>query len=166
MIRPLRQRHRHIFIALGILLPVMFVVGITARKPAPVVAAQPAAFASASQPFASIEWERDGLFPKSPVQVRLLREQKNSGKFALVLTAAKDFVQPDLIAYWVAGTPSITDTLPDKAILLGTFSATTLPLSDEAANVTGTLILYSLANGEIVDVSKPISLLALKDSKK
>ena len=97
MIRPLRQLHRRVFIALGILLPMALVVGIAARKPTPVVAELPAALAAGSPTFAATEWERDGLFPKSPVQVRLLREQKNSGRFALALIAAKDFVKPDLI---------------------------------------------------------------------
>jgi hypothetical protein len=35
MIRPLRQRHRHIFMVLGFILPVAFAVGIAERKPAP-----------------------------------------------------------------------------------------------------------------------------------
>ena len=166
MIRPLRQLHRRVFIALGILLPIAFVVGIAARKPTPVVAELPAALAAGSPTFAATEWERDGLFPKSPVQVRLLREQKKSGRFALALIAAKDFVKPDLIVYWVAGTPALADALPDKVILLGAFNAAVLPLSDEAASVSGTLILYSLANGEIVDASKPISLASLNATTK
>ena len=156
MIRPLRQQHRGTFIALGIVLPIAFVVGIAARKPVPMVAELPAALVAASKKFAVVEWERADLFAKSPVQVRLWREQKDSGQFAVEFSAAKDFVQPDLIVYWVAGNFSVTDTLPAKAILLGSFSAAALPLADEIAKSDGALILYSLAHGEIVDVSKPI----------
>lgn len=156
MIRPLRQRHRRTFIALGIFLPVALAVGIAARKPVPTVAELPAALATTLQKFTAVEWSRADLFAKSPVQVRLLREQKNSGQFAVEFSAAKDFVPPDLIVYWVAGNSSPTDTLPANAILLGSFSATALPLADEIVKSAGALILYSLANGEIVDVSKPI----------
>src|SRR5277367_4590916 len=103
MIYPLRQRHRHIVIALGIFLPVVFAIGIAARKPAATVAELPAALAATLQQFEAVEWERADLFAKSPVQVRLLREQKDSGRFAIKFSSAKDFVRPDLLVYWVAG---------------------------------------------------------------
>jgi hypothetical protein len=158
MIHPLRQRHRHMVIALGIFLPVAFAVGIAARKSSPIVTELPATLAATPQKFEVSEWERADLFSKAPAQVQLLREQKVSGQFALALSAAKDFVKPDLIVYWVAGNPGITDTLPANAILLGAFSSAVLPLSDEVAQSSGALILYSLADNEIVDVSKPIHL--------
>ena len=166
MIRPLRQLHRRIVIALGVLLPITFVAGIAARKTAPMVADLPSALTPTSQAFEFKEWEREGLFAKSPVQVRLLREQKNAGRVAVTFSAVKDFVKPDLIVYWIAGEPAITDTLPANSILLGSFNSPMLPLPDEVVKASGTLILYSLANGEIVDVSKPISLQFLSDSKK
>lgn len=143
-------------IALGIFLPVAFAVGITARKPVPSVTELPAALVATPQNFDAIKWERADLFSKSPVQFRLLREQKDAGRFAITFSATKDFVKPDLIVYWVAGNPNVTDTLPANAILLGSFSATALPLSDEVAKSNGALILYSLADNEIVDVSKPV----------
>ena len=145
-------------IALGIFLPVAFAVGIAARKPVPTVAELPTALVAMPQKFDAIKWERADLFSKSPIQVRLLREQKDAGRFAIVFSADKDFTKPDLIVYWVAGNPSTSDTLPANAILLGTFSATALPLSDVVAQSSGVLILYSLADNEIVDVSKPINL--------
>lgn len=158
MIRPLRQRHRHMVIALGILLPVAFAVGIAARKPVPVVSELPAALTGAPQKFAAVVWERGDLFTKTPVHVRLLRGQGGVGRFGIGLSAAKDFVKPDLIVYWVAGNPVVTDGPPADAILLGTFGAT-LPLPDESAKSSGSLILFSLADNEIVDVSKPVDLL-------
>lgn len=165
MIRPLRQLHRRIAIALGVFLPVAFVTGIAARKPAPVMVELPAAFAPASQKFESTEWERAGLFANAPVQVRLLREQKKSGRFALALAAAKDFVPPDLIVYWVAGNPNLTGALPDEAILLGPFNSTALPLGDEVVKTNGALILYSLADSEIVDASKPVQFSTIQPSR-
>ena len=45
-----------------------------------------------------------------------------------------------------------------NAILLGNFFAPSLALPVSALKSSGELVLYSLADGEIVDVSKPISL--------
>ena len=156
MIRSLRQRHRRLAVALGIFLPVAFAVGIAARKPVPAVAELPAALVATPQKFEAVVWERADLFAKTPVRVRLVREQTGAGRFAIALAAAKDFARPDLIVCWTAGNPNLTDALPDKAILLGPFGSGALPLPDETATSNGALVLYSLANGEIVDVSKPI----------
>jgi hypothetical protein len=156
MIRPLRQRHRHFVIALGIFLPVAFAVGIAARRAVPEVNSLPKELAPAVAQFEAQEWQRADLFTKSPVQVRLMREHSGAGKFAVEFSAAKDFVKPDLIVYWVAGNPTITDKLPDNAILLGSFSSTPLLLLDEITKSTGQLVLFSLADNEIVDVSKTI----------
>ena len=85
-----------------------------------------------------------------------MREHNGAGKFGVEFSAAKDFVKPDLIDYWVAGNPTIADELPDNAVLLGSFSSMPLPLSDEAMKSSGALVLFSLADNEIVDASKPI----------
>ena len=162
MTRPLRQRHRRMVIALGIFLPIAFAVGLAARKPAPVVAQLPAALAAPSKAFEMVEWERSDLFTKSPIQVRLLREQKGAGRFAITLSPAKDLVKPDLIVYWITGSPSITDTLPNDARLLGGFGSVALPLPGEATNTSGVLVLYSLADHEIVDVSQPFQFITTK----
>jgi hypothetical protein len=161
MIRPLRQRHLHTFLALGIFLPVAFVVGIAARKPLPEVNSLPKEIAPATASFASEVWSRADLFPKSPVQIRLLREQIEAEKYAVSFSAAKDFVKPDLLVYWSDKNLSNTNTLPDNAILLGAFNAPQLPLPTAAKKTDGLLVLYSLADNEIVDVSKPIHLVGL-----
>ena len=158
MIYPLRQRHRCVVMVLGIFLPVAFAVDVAARKPTPTVDELPAALTATSQQFEAVEWRRADLFAKSPVEVHLLREQKSSGRFGIEFSAAKDFVKPDLIVYWVAGNSNMTDTLPDSAILVGSFSSTTLPLPDGVAKSNGEFVLFSLADDQIVDVSKPISL--------
>ena len=158
MIRPLRQRHRRIVIALGIFLPVAFAVGIAARRTVPEVNSLPKELAPAVARFEAQEWQRADLFAKSPVQVHLMREHSGSGKFAVEFSAAKDFVKPDLIVYWSAGNPTITDRLPDNAVLLGSFNSSPLLLSDEITKSNGQLVLFSVADNEIVDVSKPIRL--------
>ena len=157
MIRPLRQRHRRMVIVLGVFLPIAFAVGIAARKPVPGMASLPKELAASPHKFAVTEWERANLFTKTPIQVRLLRESAGAGQFAVEFSAAKNFVKPDLIVYWVAGSPNITDSLPDNARLLGVFNSTPLPLPVEATKANGVLMLYSLADNEVVDVSKPVT---------
>jgi hypothetical protein len=159
MIRALRQRHRRMVTVIGVLLPVAFAAGIGARKPAPTVASLPTALARTSQHLEAVEWERADLFTKTPIQVRLLRESAGAGHFAVEFSAAKDFVKPDLIVYWVTGGQNITNALPENARLLGTFnSSMALSLSPDAAQGSGVLVLYSLADQEIVEVSKPFAL--------
>ena len=159
MIRPLRQRHRRMVIGLGILLPVAFAAGVAARKPVLDMAALPSELAAPPQKFAAIEWERPDLFTKTPIQVRLLRESAGIGPFAVGFSVANDFVKPDLLVYWVAGNPNITNTLPGDARLLGVFNPSVmLPLPPNAGPGNGVLVLYSLADQEVVQVSKPFAL--------
>ena len=159
MIYSLRQRHRRMVFGLGVFLPLAFALGIAARKSVPGMNALPGRLAAASQPFAVTEWERADLFVKARIQVRLLRESPSAGRFALTFSAAKDFVKPDLLVYWVAGNPNLADTLPGNAQLLGGFdSFTALALPAEATRQNGVLVLYSLADNEIVEVSKPFAI--------
>jgi hypothetical protein len=159
VIRPLRQRHRHMVIALGLVLPVAFAAGIAARRPAPTVAALPPRLVVAPQHFEAVEWESAGLFPKSPLQTRLLRQRKDTGLFAIAFTADRHFVKPDLIVYWAAGNPKVAQKLPDNVALLGSFTpCVALSLPKDAFPAGGVLVLYSLADQEIVDVSKPLTL--------
>ena len=158
MIRPLRKRHRRIVIVLGVFLPLAFAVGIAARNPVPGMTSLPKELVASPQQFAATQWERADLFKKTPVHVRLLRESVATGRFAVEFSAAKDFVRPDLIVYWVAGSPNLTDKLPDNARLLGSFtSSVELSLSPDTGPDSGVLVLYSLADQEIVEVSKPFA---------
>ena len=158
MIRPLRQRHRRIVITLAVILPAAFVMGIVARRPIPITEHLPSEQTTTPQTWESIEWQRRDLFPKSPIQVRLWREHLGAGKLAVSLSAAKFFVKPDLLVYWSAGSQNITDALPANAILLGAFSSSQLLLPAVVDNSEGCLILFSLADNEIVDVTKPMRL--------
>ncbi len=155
MIRPLRQRHRRMVIVVGILLPIAFAVGIVARKPVPGMISLPRELAASPHEFAVTEWERADLFTKIPIQVQLLRESAGAGQFAVEFSAAKDFVKPDLIVYWVAGNPNVSASLPDNARLLGAFNQyTPLPIAEQTGSTSGMLVIYNLADQEIVEISK------------
>jgi hypothetical protein len=147
------------FAVIGALLPIAFVLGIAARKPVPSVASLPLELAAAPPAYAAAVWERSDLFAKTPIQVRLLRERAEAGRFALAFSAAKDFLKPDLIVYWAAGNTKITDKLPDNAVLLGAFNpGLVIVLPPNAESSDHVIVLYSLADQEIVAVSKPFTL--------
>ena len=153
MILPLRQLHRRMFIVLGVVLPLMFALGIIARRPVPQADTSSLELSADTVTFTATGFEWDDLFPESQIRVRLYRDHA-SGVLAAGFSASEEFLKPDLLIYWVAGSPTTGDTLPPEAKLLGAFVATTLVLPAEASTANGCLILYSLANQEIVDVSK------------
>jgi len=160
MIRPLRQRHHLMVIALGVLIPIAFALGIVERKPVPSMESLPASLVTMPQKFEETEWERADIFVKSPIKVRLLREQGKSGRVAVEFSAPTEFVKPDLMVYWVAGNSNLSATLPEAAQLLGAFSTSSaLALPENLTIQNGALLLYSLADNEIVEVSKPISIM-------
>ncbi len=159
MIRPLRQRHRRMVLVLGIFLPTAFAGGIAARKSVPGMASLPGELIVSTEEFTVTEWERADLFKNSPIQVRLVRERASTGRFAVKFSTVKDFVKPDLIVYWVVGSPNITNTLPDNAQLLGAFDpGNPLPLTQQAGSGSGMLVLYSLADQAIIETSIRFSL--------
>ncbi len=155
MILALRQRHRRIFAALALLIPVAFAAGIAARRSVPQLDAWPAELSARTQTFTATDYERNDLFAKSSVKVRLWRDL-STGQSAVGFAAPKQFLKPDVIAYWVAGRPTVTDELPADAILLGSYVANPLALPVEAGTMEGVLVLFSLADQEILDVSKPV----------
>jgi len=163
MIRQLRQRHRQIVIALGVTLPIVFSIAIAARRPLPSMASLPGELRPFARGAAAIVWDHSDLFAKVPIQARLLRESGKSGRLELELSAPRDFVKPDLLAYWVAGSTEVKDALPNKALLLGTFSLAVFTLPANMPSEEGCLVLYSLANNEVVAVSKPLLLTNLNN---
>ena len=154
MILPLRRRHRRMFAVIGIILPIALIAGIAARKPVPTLTL-PAQLTAENQAFTVQQWDRSDLFRKTAVHVRLLREAANSNRLAVGLSASKDFVKADLLVYWLPANSTITGTIPDDAILLGALvSGQPLPMPPTVAEKSGRLILYSLADHEIVETSK------------
>jgi len=161
MILPLRQRHCRMFAVLGVLLPVAFIVGVAARRPIPYRTAPP--LAADLRDSQTEVWNRSDLFPNNPVSVRLLRGPMGSF-YTVEFLPRNGFAKPDLLVYWLAGTPAIGDKLPDSARLLGAFNALQpSQLPSDATSAGGVLALYSVADNEIVDVSKPTRF---NDSKK
>jgi len=158
MIRPLRQGHRRIFAMLAIILPATFAIGVAARKPVPTVEGLPAALMPSATSFPATVWSRNDLFSKAPIPVSLLRERADTGRYAIQLFVPAAFAKPDVLIYWRPVANISKDSIPDDAVFVGPLSGSTpRPLPGEISSAPGSLILYSLANGEVVDVSKPFS---------
>ena len=95
-----------------------------------------------------------------PLRTRLLSDPTHLN-LALEVTAADPVVRPDVLVYWVPGNPKMDDSLPGDAILLGAWtqdSANALDLPQAARAGKGKLMLYSLADHEIVNISKPFTI--------
>ena len=158
MTRNLRQRHILTIRVLALLLPAAFFVSLAARKPFPAVGATPSAFQNPQIQYKDLGITRTNLFAKVPVTVRLLEKMEHPRQFSVELSGDRNMLEPDLIVYWIPDGPANWDKLPDAAMLLGSYGAAALDLPDQAMRSRGVLVLYSLANGEILDISKPISL--------
>jgi hypothetical protein len=89
------------------------------------------------------------------IHVQVLRVVSNSGRIALNMSAPRNFVKADLLVYWVPAESQFKDTIPDNAVLLGSFvPGQPLHIPPGEAETPGTLVLYSLADQEIVAISK------------
>jgi hypothetical protein len=156
MIHSLRQRHRWQILTLAVFLPIGLVLGLVGREPVPTVLTLPQSLAPASLTLGPLAWQSDHLFtPKTPVLIRVWHSLAGAGVCAVSFSAPSDFIKPDLMVYWHSGPAGQTEMLPTNAILLGAFSSAALPLPAEVAHASGALVLYSLADGEVVDVSQP-----------
>jgi hypothetical protein len=155
MTRQLRQRHRSVIAVLAVVLGGMFAAGILSRAPVLPPDGVARELLRQTETFSATGYERADLFGKSPVRVRVWRGQEQ-GSLAVDFSADKELIKPDLLAYWSPSRPEIPEMLPSDARLLGAFMAGPLVLPEEASLTDGSLILFSLAGHEIIDVSKAI----------
>ena len=152
MIRPLRQRHRKIVCTLGVLLPIAFATGLVARKPVPVAASLPLELAGRANDFGKVVWTKTDIWPAQRIITSL--RQDSTGSVALELMI-RDLAKPDVLVYWAAGREAAVEGLPDNARLLGALSnRSPLPIPADVRGESGRLLLYSLADHELVAASK------------
>lgn len=152
MIRPLRQRHRGIVWTLGALLPVAFAAGLVSRKPVPVAASAPPGLAGQANDPGRVLWTKADIWPGRRIITSLRRDSTGSVAVELMF---RDLAKPDVLVYWAAGKEATIEELPDNARLLGAlFNRSPLPLSADVRGEVGRLVLYSLADHEVVAASK------------
>lgn len=159
MIAAHRRRHRFIFCALAVALPVgaMLAIGLTppARELASTRSLAPPPAGGA------VLWERADLWAALSEGdasgtldiVTRLQPAAASDSFVLVLDARRDLGRPDLLVYW-ARTPIADRRALDDATLLGRLGSTdpgryALP-PEVGAGAPGHLALYSLGHQELV----------------
>jgi len=101
-------------------------------------------------------WTKADLWPGQRIITRLRRDATGSLAVELVF---RDLIRPDVLVYWAAGSESTVERLPDSARLLGALSnRSPLPIRVDARGAAGRLLLYSLADHEMVAVSNPVRL--------
>jgi hypothetical protein len=156
MIRPLRQRHRVIVCTLGVLLPVVFAAGLVARKPVPVAASLPLELAGRANDFGKVVWTKTDIWPYQRIITSLRQDSTGSTAVELVF---KDLAKPDVLVYWAAGKEAAVEGLPDNARLLGALSnRSPLSIPPDVRGESGRILLYSLADHELVAASKSFVL--------
>lgn len=147
MIRPLRRGHRYVFLALTAILPATVVVGLSGRKPVPSVSLPPVL--GAAEPGGQEVWRRADLFGANRITARLLRRQDRG----LHMEVTGNVAAPDLLIYWTSNTAGAD--LPADAVLLGRFGHSAVVPSNLHGR-SGQLVLYSLANHEVVAASQTL----------
>jgi len=156
MILSLRQRHRRIFVVLAALLPLAFALGVAGRRQVSHLIRPPVTSSSPTRDRTrDLIVQRGDLFDRSPVRARFWREH-GTGRVVVGLEAGANFLEPDLLVYWTAERGQDRQALPADARLLGVFFGEPLPLPVEAAGQEGFLVLYSLADQRVVDISRPV----------
>src|SRR5690349_2388219 len=94
----LRRRHRRTIFPIGLVVGLLFILGVLKRHPNAETDPLPPELSPQRQTFSATGDERVDLFEHSPVRVRFWREQE-TGSLAIGLTADKTFLKPDLLAY-------------------------------------------------------------------
>lgn len=160
MIRPLRQRHRIMVLALSVSLPAAFAIGIATRKEVPATSVGFLTPLRETRNQTTL-WTRNDLWEKTAIQTRLLTVGGGSTQLEIELVPINQITRPDLLVYWVPGERKFEESMPDDAFLLGSFEQsipTPLPLPEAASKQTGRLTLYSLADHEIEAVSRAFTV--------
>jgi hypothetical protein len=139
--------HRHAFIALAALLPVILAAALIARHQIPSL--RPVTF---SIPQDAIRLKQaSATWNKNSFDAQFYSEPQNPSGVLVVLKTRRNLDAPDLLLYWSqadANSPDLND-----ARLLGSFVAGE-SYSLPAGTDSGTLVLYSLAHREIVDSAR------------
>jgi hypothetical protein len=147
MIQPLRTVHRHVFIALAALLPIIVAAPLIARHQFPT--ARPATF---SIPQDAIRLKQaSATWNKGSFDTEFYSEPKNPSQVLAALKTRRNLDSPDLLLYWSEADANSADL--NAARLLGSFVAgKSYPVPTRPNG--GTLILYSLAHREILDSAR------------
>ena len=147
MIQPLRTVHRHMFIVLAGVLPLILGVSLKARPR--IVSAT--ATRGRSEQASRLRNQTTAAWRKKTFFTAFYADAGNSG-VRFTLMPVRDLDEPDLLLYWNAQSDTQSPELAD-AHLLGPFhqgKSYSLPAGTRRVS----LILYSLAHSEVVDSAR------------
>jgi hypothetical protein len=144
------------FTVLGMVLPVVLVVGLYERTSVPVMTSLPAGLVTNRPVSGSLVLLKTCAFPHTSTSAKLFGTQKGDD-FTIQISTGVEPEKPDVLVYWVPGSPPGFDKIPAGAFLLGELGSQSLSLP-VGERPDGVLMLYSLADGEVIDVSNPITL--------
>jgi hypothetical protein len=145
----LRQQHRIAVAALAVILPAALGSGLALRQP--IVLSQLQGLSLPPNTYGPISWTNYTLWPDKQIATYLRRGEART---VAVELAWSTFHEPDLLLYWVPGKKPQLASLPSEARFIGSVQPNkVLPLPLEIRGPTGMLVLYSLANHEVVAAS-------------
>jgi hypothetical protein len=149
MIQPLRTMHRFAFVALAFGLPAVIVAGLAARLPRLASGSPPAQLPASAQ----LVRKSGALWPKHAMRTEFYSDSDRPGEIDVVLIAAEELNEPDLLLYWSMDSPS-GDSLPAGARLVGPFITGKLFALPPNLSGSGYLVLFSLAHQTVFDAAK------------
>jgi hypothetical protein len=141
MIQPLRARHRWMMPFVGMIALVGLIAGVSARVTMPVMDQIPGEISL------STEHLQEGLWGALPLSTAWGMDKK--GRPTVTLKPNESLLYPELLVYWHTGTWN--GKIGEQATLLGTLSGINARRFVMPSK-KGTLVLYSLAQGEVVAV--------------
>lgn len=154
MIAPLRRRHRWLTGSLALIVPVLYVLALSARPGAPSNESLPAALVGL--PVEDAGGAGDLAFADLPVTARVTGGGED---FRIELSPAEPLAKPEILAYWTASGSASGTALPAEAWLLGAFGGErpeAFAVPSAVLGREGHLVLYSLGHQEVLgSVSLP-----------
>src|SRR5215470_19129998 len=136
MIQPLRQVHARMFLALGVVLPILFVVGVRSRR-------IPTTKAHTEIHMSPANAERTILIDGTRLAARVFRDASGT---TVEINSSPDLLAPDVLVY-ASASESKHDVPPD-AVLLGSFVSGKIYRLPSANSRF--VLLYSLPRRELL----------------
>lgn len=141
---------------LAFVLPVAFVFSVAARRTVPPGSPSGTLFNAAPGAYGEVVWTDADAWPGKRILTVLQTDPLGSLTVEFMF---RELPGPDVLAYWVPSNWAPGDRLPANAQLLGAFlNGEILPLAGRPRGEPGRFVLYSLANHQIVSISKPMTL--------
>ena len=150
MIRSRRLVHRYLFTILAPVLGVTLAAGLLLRPDVPPVLPLDPAIANEAGFVPSVDSRPVRIETEEYVFEALVEPE--TGGLVVAIRPTTVILRPDLLVYWV-GDAAATELPSEGAVLAGSLSGTSyrrLSLPAMASQEPGTMLVYSLAHGEVI----------------